>query len=268
MKMPRQIPVLLLLSLPTLAIAGEAWVDVPSGSFASSLRYPDSQDGLQKVSAFSLMRLPVSNAQFMEFVQTHPNWQRSNAAWVFAEPAAYLRHWQADLALGINAQPQQPVTFVSWFAADAYCQAQGARLPTWNEWEYVSAADQNHADARSNPAWQSEILSWYAKPASNALVNVGASPANFYGVKDLHGLVWEWVSDYSAMLVSSDNREQQDTDLQKFCGAGALSIEDKQSYAVMMRVAMLSALDGADSTSSLGFRCAKNKSADANGINP
>ncbi len=260
--------ILALVLLPTLAIADAKWVELPSGAFASLLKYPDSQDRLQKVSAFALMNVPVSNAQFLEFVQANPSWQRSNAAWVFAEPAAYLSHWRSDLTLGASVLPQQPVTFVSWFAANAYCQAQGARLPTWNEWEYVSAADQSHADARTNPAWQAEILSWYAKPANTALADVGAKPANYYGVMDLHGLVWEWVSDYSAMLVSSDNREQQDADQQKFCGAGALSIEDKQSYAVMMRVAMLSALEGADSTSSLGFRCARDIPADTTLGNP
>mgnify|MGYP002128730596 CR=1 FL=1 len=34
--------------------------------------------------------------------------------------------------LGPHALPQQPVVWVSWFAASAYCQAQGAHLPTWS----------------------------------------------------------------------------------------------------------------------------------------
>jgi len=41
------------------------------------------------------------------------------------------------------------------------------------------------------------------------------------------------------------------------CGAGALSINDRENYAVLMRVAMLSALNGADTTMNLGFRCVR-----------
>jgi hypothetical protein len=36
-----------------------------------------------------------------------------------------------------------------------------------------------------------------------------------------------------------------------------LAIEDKEDFAVMMRVAMLSSLDAVNSTSNLGFRCAR-----------
>ena len=59
------------------------------------------------------------------------------------------------------------------------------------------------------------------------------------------------------MLVSADNRDQGDPDNLKFCGAGALSMDDRENYAVLMRVAMLSALQAEDTTANLGFRCAR-----------
>jgi formylglycine-generating enzyme required for sulfatase activity len=34
-------------------------------------------------------------------------------------------------------------------------------------------------------------------------------------------------------------------------------MDDRENYAVLMRVAMLSSLEARDTTSSLGFRCAK-----------
>ena len=82
-------------------------------------------------------------------------------------------------------------------------------------------------------------------------------PPNVYGVRDLHGLVWEWVDDFNALFISGDSRTQGDPDRQQFCGAGAISIVGRDSYAVLMRVALLSSLNAADSTSSLGFRCAR-----------
>ena len=59
------------------------------------------------------------------------------------------------------------------------------------------------------------------------------------------------------MLVSGDNRSQQDSERYKFSGAGALSVADRANYPVLMRVALLSSLRAIDSTSSLGFRCAR-----------
>ena len=146
---------------------------------------------------------------------------------------------------------------VSWFAAQAYCEAQGARLPTWHEWEYAAAADETRRDARDDPAWRERILAWYSRPSSGPLPRAGLQAPNAYGVQDLHGLVWEWIDDFSSLLVSGDNRNQGDADNAKFCGAGALSMDDRENYAVLMRVAMLSSLEARDTTANLGFRCAR-----------
>ena len=47
------------------------------------------------------------------------------------------------------------------------------------------------------------------------------------------------------MLVSGDNREQGDPDRNRFCGAGALTLEQKENYAMLMRIAMLSSMKAA-----------------------
>src|SRR5262249_35644045 len=151
----------------------------------------------------------------------------------------------------------QPVVNVSWFAANAYCEAQGARLPTWSEWEYAAASDATRRDARDDPQWRESILSWYAKPSNAPLDAVGKRPANVYGVQDLHGLRWLVVDDSAWTRVSGGRREQQGADLQKFCGACAISLDDRENYAVLMRVALLSSLEAVNGTSNLGFRCAK-----------
>jgi len=247
---------LLLCALATLAAqaGGVAYASLRGGDFVSALRFEDSGSRV-RIAPFKLMSVPVTNADFLAFVRSHPQWRRDAVAPVFAE-GRYLSHWAGPLELGASALPQQPVVWVSWFAADAYCKAQGAHLPSWSQWEYAAAADERRADARADPAWRERILAWYAEPSKHALASVGGQPPNAYGVRDLHGLVWEWTEDFSALLVSADNRDQGDPDRLKFCGAGALAINDRDNYAVLMRVAMLSSLDAADATANLGFRCA------------
>jgi formylglycine-generating enzyme required for sulfatase activity len=247
---------LAVLLLPAMAHAGSDYVQVPAGEFRSVLKYEDIKD-TTRVAAFELMKTPVTNAEFLEFVRAHPEWQRDRVASVFAEKNNYLSHWSAPLQLGSAAKPQQPVTQVSWFAASAYCEAQQARLPLWDEWEYVAAADATHRDARSDPVWRESILGWYAKPSTTPVADVGQSPPNAYGAQDMHGLIWEWTEDFASMLVTSDDRSQSDANRLKFCGAGSLTTQDRENYAVLMRVAMLSSLEAANSTSNLGFRCAR-----------
>lgn len=245
-------------ALAIAAFAGAAlaheYVAVPGGSFTPTLRYEDVS-GPVRVAPFRMMSRPVTNAEFLAFAKAQPAWRRDNVASVFAA-AGYLAHWPAPARID-PAQREQPLTRVSWFAASAYCAADGARLPRWNEWEYVAAADALRRDARGDPAWRERILAWYARPASSALPRAGAQAPNVYGIRDLHGVVWEWVEDHGAMLVDADNRNQGDGARGRFCGAGALSANDRSNYAVLMRVAMLSSLEAAHSTTSLGFRCVK-----------
>ena len=243
------------LSCAVAHAAAQDYATLPGGEFRSALRYEDAKNGV-RIAPFQLMRKPVTNAQFLDFVKAHPQWRRDRVAGVLAEHR-FLSHWQGPVQLGPDAGPGQPVTWVSWFAASAYCEAQGARLPTWSEWEYAAAADETRRDARKDPAWRERILSWYSRSSNAALPRTGLQAPNAYGVQDLHGLVWEWTDDYSSLLVSSDNRTQGDADTAKFCGAGALSMDDRDNYAVLMRVAMLSSLEGANATANLGFRCAK-----------
>ena len=65
------------------------------------------------------------------------------------------------------------------------------------------------------------------------------------------------MDDASALLVSSDDSEQGAADKLRFCGAGALSTDDRDNYATLMRVALLSSVGAADETGNLGFRCAR-----------
>lgn len=236
-----------------VAASPAAVVDLPGGSFRSVL--PPGPDVREvTIAPFSLDRTPVTNADYVRYVREHPEWRRDRVAHIFADEG-YLSHWnsaaQSDAAIA-----RQPVVHVSWFAASAYCESKGGRLPTWHEWEYAAAADETHRDARDDPAWRQRILAWYSRPATQALPETGRTPANVYGITDLHGLVWEWVEDLASMMISGDNREQGDPDIMKFCGSGALTMEEKENYATLMRIAMLSSMKAPYTSATMGFRCA------------
>ena len=242
-----------------LACAGQAvaaeYVRVPAGTLASVLAR-DANQAPTDMPAFAMRSTPVTQLEYLRFVTAHPAWQRGRVPQTFSD-VGYLQDWRTPLGLVDAAAASRPVTNVSWFAAQAYCEtAEAARLPTWTEWEYVAAADATRADARGDPAWLAHILGWYARPADRALPAVGGPP-NLYGVRDVHGLIWEWVDDFNALLVNPDSRSGADADTLKFCGAGAIDLQDRQNYAVLMRIALLSSLNASDSTSSLGFRCVR-----------
>ncbi|MHA6912941.1 formylglycine-generating enzyme family protein [Ralstonia pseudosolanacearum] len=250
-----------LAALASAVAQGAAYVRLPGGDFDSVL--PQNAPGRPqrvRIEPFELRATPVTVADFQAFLQTHEAWRRDRVPEVFAGPA-YLADWADALHPAPQALPQAPVTGVSWFAARAYCESEGARLPTWLEWESAAAADATRANARDDPQWRQRILTWYERPAARVLPPVGGPP-DVHGVRDLHGLIWEWVDDFNALFISGDSRTQGDPDKQKFCGAGAISIVRRDSYAVLMRVALLSSLGGADATGSLGFRCARTLNGD------
>lgn len=227
-------------------------LEIPPGTFESVL---PPAPGIKQASVdrFRMDETPVTNEQFARFVAKNPEWRRDRIARVFADDQ-YLSHWKNATTFEPQ-QRNQPVVRVSWFAATAYCEARGARLPTWYEWEYVAAASDRLPDARKDKTWRQTILDWYSKSGRDSLPVVGRTPPNYYGVRDLHGVVWEWVDDLSAMLVSADNRQQSDPDALAYCGPGALTMEQKENYATLMRIAMLSSMKASYTNATMGFRC-------------
>lgn len=209
-----------------------------------------------RVKAFYLDLLPVKNGDFLAFVQEHPNWRRSEVKRIFADES-YLRHWAGDLEPGTNAPVEAPVTFVSWFAAKAYAQWKGKRLPTVTEWEYAALASETQRDAGNDPEFRRRMLAWYSAPSSPRLPSAGASPPNFWGVYDLHGLVWEWVADFNSAIVAGDLRADTGASRRFFCGSGGQAASDAEDYAAFMRHAFRSSLNAAYCVRNLGFRCAK-----------
>jgi len=202
-----------------------------------------------QIRAFRLDKAPVTNAQYLDFVRAHPEWRRSQAKSLFVD-RSYLSHWRGDLAPP-QGEAQAPATNVSWFAAEAFCEARGLRLPATDEWEY--ALD----DAgRGRQTVTQSSLDWFSAPNPPHLSSVGRGAPNGYGLYDLVGLVWEWTQDYSSTGSGTEQRNTSSKDDAQFCGGGALGVRDATDYPAFMRYAMRASLKAAYTQDNLGFRCA------------
>jgi formylglycine-generating enzyme required for sulfatase activity len=208
-----------------------------------------------EVKDFEMDVYPVTNNDYVDFVKKYPEWQKSKVLKLFADNS-YLTNWKNDLELKDSEKPNSPVTYVSWFAAKAYCECKDKRLPTVDEWEYVAMADEVSTDARKKPSYNQQILSWYETPRSNENT-IGQNPENVWGIHDLHGLVWEWTLDFNSVLISGESRKDVDKDSNLFCGSAALGATDLMNYAAFMRYAIRGSLKAKYSMKNLGFRCVK-----------
>ncbi|WP_445712212.1 formylglycine-generating enzyme family protein [Flavobacterium sp.] len=199
---------------------------------------------------------PVTNEEFLDFVKKNKKWQKSKVKKIFAD-GNYLVKWKNDTLLSTNSKPNSPVTNVSWYAANAYCDCQGKRLATVDEWEYVAMANETKADAREIESYNQNILDWYEKPKTYQ-DEIGNTFKNYYGIYDLHGLVWEWTSDFNSILISGESRSDSAENSSLFCGSGSLNATDLMNYAAFMRYAFRGSVKANYSVQNLGFRCVKN----------
>jgi len=126
--------------------------------------------------------------------------------------AQFVAH-HGEKALANNfTGDNRPVERVSWFEANAYCQARGARLPSEAEWEFAARG------------LDSLIFPWGDTFAAGNVVlretsgghtaDVGSRPtgASWVGALDMVGNVWEWTASlYAPYPFNTDGSLERDT---------------------------------------------------------
>jgi iron(II)-dependent oxidoreductase len=107
-----------------------------------------------EVPEFAIGRTPVTNASWLSFAEGGGYERRewwSRESWAWKEDYDITHHAGAR-----TGHPDAPVVHVSWFEADAFARAHGARLPTEHEWEKAATWGQLEGVG--------EVWEWTASP--------------------------------------------------------------------------------------------------------
>jgi iron(II)-dependent oxidoreductase len=160
--------------------AGAEMVLIQGGPFVMGGEFDEERPRHRAaVDAFRIDRFEVTNAQFAEYLQ--------------ATGAPEPKYWNKSERFHSGEKfPQHPVVGVSWFEAKAFCEWKGKRLPTEAEWE--KAARGGH-EGWSFP-WGNVPDRSRANFEGQGTMPVGSFAPNDYGLYDMAGNVWEWVSDW------------------------------------------------------------------------
>ena len=183
----------------------EGMVLIPAGSFEMGSNDAAANDDEQPVhtvrlDAFYMDKHEVTNAQFKAFVDANPRWQKTRN-----DKPGYLGDWDGtDYPSG---KAPHPVVDVSWYAAVAYAEWAGKRLPTEAEWEYAARGG---LAGKKYPWGDDEPTSADANYDENVgdTTPIGLYPANGYGLYGMAGNVSEWCLDtyYADFYAESDDR--------------------------------------------------------------
>ena len=155
------------------------------------------------IDAFYMDTHEVTNAQYKAFIDANPEWQKENIPEEFHD-GVYLRLWEGNTYPTDKAD--HPVIYVSWYAAMAYAQWAGKRLPTEAEWE---KAARGGLSGKAYP-WGDSYDATRANYARyhNAPIAVGQYPPNGYGLYDMAGNISEWCLDeYDPDFYTTSPRE-------------------------------------------------------------
>lgn len=182
-------------------------VFIPGGKFfmgSSDVEQNKADNPLHTVNvdSFFMDKHPVTNRQFKEFVTANPQWRRPpelylwNIKWNRTKKRAehdgdYLKHWHGK---GYpDEKDEHPVVWVSWYAAMAYAEWRGKRLPTEAEWEKAARGGITGQDYPWGNSIDATLANYHDRIGD--ITEVGKYPANGYGLYDIAGNVWEWCLD-------------------------------------------------------------------------
>ena len=171
--------------------------------------------------AYSIERTKVTNRQFAEFLNAKGLGPKDRH-WYDDDDGDARIHRVAGKWMADAGAEQFPVVEATWFGAQEYCRWAGRRLPTEAEWEKAARG----TDGRRYPWGDAPPVRTRAHFGAglHEFIPVGSLPsgASPYGLLDMAGNGWEWVSSaykpypYSA----TDGRENADVIIERVTRGG------------------------------------------------
>jgi formylglycine-generating enzyme required for sulfatase activity len=233
--------------------AERGMVFIPAGEFLRGRSHPLPDDNLKWfpvllkddrparkifVDAFYLDENEITNGQYAAFVKSRKH------------KAPY--NWPAgELPAG---KENFPVVDASWLDAEAYCRSMGKRLPTEAEWE---RACRGLAEGKAYP--------WGDQPPAEGDARfdrldgpgeIRRFKANYFGLYDMAGNVWEWCADWYEkdyyQQAPERNPPGPSTGLYRVLRGGSWADQPK-----FLTCAYRSWARPAERSPNIGFRCAK-----------
>ena len=223
-------------TVPEMAVipAGHFWM----GSMGEGENYDEAPVHRVDIThSFKMATTEVTNIQFEQFRPEHKQLRGKDG-----------------LCIGDN----EAVTNVSWYDAMSYCQwlsertGRTFRLPTEAEWEYACRAGTTFpfftGDGLSGKMHKNQQKARTLKPVD---LTVGTTPANAFGLHDMHGNVEEWCLDWYAPYSAADALDPVTTSGGLYRVTRGGSHNTPENY---LRSANRSAMIPADRHSMTGFR--------------
>lgn len=164
------------------------------------------------LNAYEIDTYPVTNKQFMAFIDAggyedyrfwlSDGWDIVNEK-KWDAPLYWQKiegYWYKKDFGGLNKiSPDEPVTNVSYYEADAYSKWAGKRIPTEAEWEKAASWNEDLEKKTIYP-WGDELPSDHTANLLEswnwAPCQIGSYPQgkSYYGCHQMLGDVWEWTS--------------------------------------------------------------------------
>jgi formylglycine-generating enzyme required for sulfatase activity len=171
---------------------GSELVLIPGGEFLMGAGdgYQDERPAHRVfVSDFYIARNLVTNSQYSRFVR-----ETGYSAPFVDDARAEWANWDREKKTFPAGRGNYPVVLVGWLDAVAYCEWAGLRLAKEAEWE---KAARGGLEGKRFPWGDEEISHELANyDNQNGTTPVGSYLPNGYGLYDMAGNAWEWVSDY------------------------------------------------------------------------
>lgn len=145
------------------------------------------------ISSFAMDIHPVTNEQFLRFLQTMGGEKDSNNNDIIRLRDSRIKRSAGRLMIEAG-YAKHPVVGVSWYGAVAYAKWIGKRLPTEAEWEVAALGGNSDAIYPTGRQIERSQANFF----SSDTVAVGSFAPNGYGLYDMAGNVYNWCMDWYA----------------------------------------------------------------------